>query len=168
MPEQRLGVSAGMMPPLSNSRHSLHLNSSPDSYDLFMVEDSLLFGSASVKEGVALILTLKDRLSDLEDQEQQGMQYLRQACQSGQLSCEVITKALMFFNQMAEEVALTQRLLEDEVCIQARDLGYNGTHGWISRGLAELSPEELLELKEELDQMIINAVHTAEQFNFHS
>ena len=164
MPEQRLAVSVSMVAQLPNPSH---LNNSPDSYELFMVDDSLLLGSAPVKEGVAFILVLKDRLADLEDQEQEGIQYLRQACQSGQLSCEVITKALMFFNQMAEEVALTQRQLEDEVCTLARNSGYDGTYGWISHGLAGLSTEELLELKEELDQMIVNAVHTAEKFNFH-
>jgi hypothetical protein len=164
MPERRLAVSETMMVQLPNPGHP---NNPPNKNDLSLLDDSLLLGSALVKEGGGFILILKDRLADLEDLEQQGIQSLNQLCQSGQLSCEVITKALMFFNQMAEEVALTQRLLEDEVCTQARDSGYDGTHGWISHGLAGLSPEELLELKEELDQMIISAFQAAEKFKFH-
>lgn len=162
MPEQRLGVSEPMMAQLPNPGHP---NNFPDSYDLF-IDDFRLLGAATLKEGLAFILILKDRLIDLEDREQQGIQYLSQVCQSGQLSCELITKAMMFFDRMAEEVAFTQRLLEDEVCTLARDSGYDGTHGWISHGLAELSPGELLELKEELDQMVISAVFAAEKINF--
>lgn len=159
MPEQRSATSEMMRSQLPNPGHR---GNSPDAHDLFLVRGSLPVGSASfMKEEVTFILTLKDRLADLEEQEQQGIHHLKQVCQSGQLSCEIITKALMFFNQMAEEVDLTQRLLEDEVCILVKDSGYNGTRGWMSHGLAGLSPEELMELKEELDLMIISVVQAS-------
>ena len=97
---------------------------------------------------------LEAKLADLADREQRGLNRLDYLWRRRLLDSVKLRRAMAFFDDLAEELALVQRRLDEEIIKLARKNGYDDDYWGARLDLADLTPHELLELKEEMRQTI--------------
>ncbi len=96
---------------------------------------------------------LEAKLADLVDQERRGLKRLNYLWRQRLLDKVKLRRAMVFFDDLAEELAMTQRRMDEEIIKLARKNGYDHDYWGTRLDLADLTPDELLELKEEMRQV---------------
>jgi hypothetical protein len=101
---------------------------------------------------------LEAKLAELKDREGRALTRLHHLQQQRLLTQEKLRLALDFLDDLADDTDLTQSRLDGAIVKLARQNGYDEDF-WGSRlDLSQLSPDELLELKEEMRAVVTEAV----------
>jgi hypothetical protein len=93
---------------------------------------------------------LEDKLAELEDRERRALERLHQLQENSFLTAYKLRRALTFLDDLADEMALAQRLLDEAIIRLARNNGYDEGYWGITLEQYHLSPDELLELRQEM------------------
>ena len=96
---------------------------------------------------------LEAKLLELEDRETRALHRLNYLWRQQLLDKVKLRRALSFFDDLSEEIALTQRRMDEEIIKLARQNGYDQVYWGTRLDFADLTPDELLELKEEMRQV---------------
>jgi hypothetical protein len=94
--------------------------------------------------------SLEDKLAKLEDRERRALTRIHHLQKADLLTAEKLRLALAFLDDLADEIALTQRRLDEAIVKLARHNGYD--LGWWGTTLETcyLTQLDLLELREEM------------------
>jgi hypothetical protein len=98
--------------------------------------------------------SLEDKLTKLEDIERRALERLHQLQRSGNLTSTKLRLALDFLETLANDIALAQRRLDEALIKLARQNGYDEAYWGTTLEQCHLSPDELLELREEMRMMV--------------
>lgn len=93
---------------------------------------------------------LESKLAELEDRERRALQRLHHLQGRGLLTTVKLRQASTFLDELAEDMASVQRRLDEVVVRLARQNGYDDDFWGTHLELHQLSPQELLELREEM------------------
>jgi hypothetical protein len=105
--------------------------------------------------------SLEDKLTKLEDRERRALRRLHQLQRSGNLTSMKLRLALDFLDDLAEDIALTQRRLDEAIVKLARYNGYDEAYWGTTLEQHHLSPDELLELREEMRMAVTEEAHAS-------
>jgi hypothetical protein len=89
-------------------------------------------------------------LAELEARERRALERLHQLQEAGLLTVGKLRRALNFLDDLADEMALAQRRLDEAIVKLARQNGYDEAYWGTTIEQFHLSPDELLELREEM------------------
>jgi hypothetical protein len=98
--------------------------------------------------------SLEDKLTKLEDRERRALERLQQLQRSGNLTSMKLRLALDFLEDLAEDIDLTQRRLDEAIVKLARNNGYDEVYWGTTLEKCYLSPDELQELREEMRMVV--------------
>jgi hypothetical protein len=93
---------------------------------------------------------LEDKIAELEDREGRALERLHQLQEDSFLTEDKLRRALTFLDDLADEMALAQRHLDEALIKLARQNGYDEGYWGSTLEQYHLSPDELLELREEM------------------
>ena len=99
---------------------------------------------------------LEDKLAELEDRERRALERLHQLQENSFLTAYKLRRALTFLDDLADEIDLAQRRLDEAFIKLARHNGYDEGYWGAPLEHSHLSPLELLELREEM-RLVITA-----------
>ena len=94
--------------------------------------------------------TVEARLAELKNQERRGLARLHHLQCQGRLTGVKLRLVIDFLDKLADEIALTQRRLDETIIMLARNNGYDEGYWGTRLELSHLSPDELLEMREEM------------------
>jgi hypothetical protein len=104
---------------------------------------------------------IEAKLAELKDRELRAISRLHYLQQQRLISEEKLRLALDFLDDLADEIDLTQRRLDDAIVKLARQNGYDEDYWGSLLDLSQLTPDELLELKEEMRMVVTEEAPTA-------
>jgi hypothetical protein len=104
---------------------------------------------------------LEAELAGYEGRERKALERLDYLQRHEQLTKEKLSIAVAYLDEAAEKIAATQRRLEEEIVRLARKCGYDDNYYGTRLELACLSPDDLLELKEEMRQVMAADIEPA-------
>jgi hypothetical protein len=105
--------------------------------------------------------SLEDKLTKLEDRERRALERLQQLQRSGNLTSMKLRLALDFLEDLAEDIDLTQRRLDEAIVKLARHNGYDEAYWGTTLEQHHISPGELLELREEMRMVVTEEAHAS-------
>jgi hypothetical protein len=97
---------------------------------------------------------LEARLAELEDRECRALERLNRLQVPGLLTAEKLRRALDFLDDLANNIDLAQRRLSETIIKLARNNGYDEAYWGVPLEQCQISPEELLELREEMRMVV--------------
>ena len=97
---------------------------------------------------------LKARLAELVDRERRAIERLHQLQMADLLTAHKLRRALEFLDDLADDMALAQRRLDEAIIKLARSNGYDEAYWGAPLEQCYLSQLDLLELQEEMRQVV--------------
>ena len=93
---------------------------------------------------------LEARLAELEDRESRALRRLLELQENNLLTADKLRIGLNFLDNLANDINLAQRRLDEAIVKLARNNGYDEAYWGTALEQSHLSPDEILELREEM------------------
>jgi hypothetical protein len=104
---------------------------------------------------------MEAKLAELRDKERRAISRLNVLQHQKGLTEEKLRLALDFLDDLADEIDLAQHRLDEAIVKLARQNGYDEVYWGCHLDLSQLSPDELLELKEEMRMVVTETAPAA-------
>jgi hypothetical protein len=101
------------------------------------------------------------KLAGCEARERKALERLDYLNRHKQLTKEELSVAVAYLDEVADKIAAAQRRMDEEIVRVARTCGYDDDYYGTRLELACLSPDDLLELKEEMRQVMAADIEPA-------